>query len=338
VSEVDAAKTRSRSLVSVWRLISLLLLVAVFYYVGKQLGRDFKELKAQQVRVEVDWFYLAGGLICLLGARLSNAVNTWLILRSMGVQLPLWRVVAVIWVSSLGRYIPGKVAVVAGSMTLLMKMGARFSAAGAGLILSTAMMILLGMIGAIPLLLSPRLMAQMPRGTNIALVMAAGIAALCLYPPIFLALCNVGLGILKKPKLPLTLRRGPFWGAVGIGLLRIMFVSMSLWLVARALAPLEARTIITAIGTASLASVLGFLAVFAPAGLGVHEMVYLIALKPMMGAPVAILVLMFRVLQVLMDLVVAGIGAMIMRKNTELRIHDSEEDPHPALSQSTGRG
>lgn len=317
MSEVDAAKPRSRFLVSLWRVISLLLLVAVFYYVGKQLGRDFRELKAQQIQVEVNWLYLAAGLFCLLGARLSNAVNTWLLLRSMGVQLPMWRVVAVIWVSSLGRYIPGKVAVVAGSMGMLMRMGARFSVAGAALLLSTAMMILLGLVGAIPLFLSPRLMAQMPRGTNIALAMAAGIGAVCLYPPIFLAICNVGLRILHKPEIPRGVKQGAFWGAVGVGVIRIAFVTMALWFAARSLVVIGIGTIPQALGAASLASVLGFLAVFAPAGLGVHEIVYLIALKPMIGAAVAILVIMYRAMQVLLDLVVAGIGVMIMRKEGE---------------------
>jgi len=37
----------------------------------------------------------------------------------------------------------------------------------------------------------------------------------------------------------------------------------------------------------------------------------------MLGAPVAVLVILFRVLQVLMDLVVAGIGGMIMRKGAD---------------------
>src|SRR5262245_40168180 len=110
VSEVDAPKPRPARMVSFWRVISLLLLVAVFYFVGKQLGKDFKELKAQQVRVQVNWIFVGAGCICLMGARITNAVNTWLLLRALGVDLPMWRVVAVIWVSSLGRYIPGKAA------------------------------------------------------------------------------------------------------------------------------------------------------------------------------------------------------------------------------------
>ena len=76
-----------------------------------------------------------------------------------------------------------------------------------------------------------------------------------------------------------------------------------------------------------VASVIGFLAVFAPAGLGVHEAVYLVALKPVMGAPVAILAILFRGMQVLLDLIVAGIGVMIMRKEGEPRL-----DPRVSLS------
>ena len=316
MSDVDGAKPRSRSLVSLWRVISLLLLVAVFYFVGKQLGRDFKELKAQQIQVEVNWVYLAAGLVCLMGARLSNAVNTWLLLRSMGVNLPMWRVVAVIWVSSLGRYIPGKVAVVAGSMGMLMRMGARFSVAGAALVLSTGIMILIGMIGAIPVFFLPAMREKLPSAGIFGLMVAA-MAVVCLYPPIFLALCNMGLKLLKREGIPSGVRQAPFWAAVGVGVIRIGCVSMALWFAARSLAVIGIGTFPQTLGAASLASVIGFMAVFAPAGLGVHEAVYLLALKPLMGASVAVLAIVFRGMQILLDLVVAGIGLMIMRREQQ---------------------
>ena len=50
MSEVLPYQPRKRLMVSLWRVISLLLLVAVLYFVGKQLGRDFKELKAQEIQ------------------------------------------------------------------------------------------------------------------------------------------------------------------------------------------------------------------------------------------------------------------------------------------------
>ena len=260
-----------------------------------------------------------------MGARLCNAVNTWLLLRSMGVQLPMWRVVSVIWVSSLGRYIPGKVAVVAGSMAMLVRMGARFSVAGAALVLSTALMILIGMIGAIPVFFSPVMRQRLPSAGIFALMVAA-MALVCLYPPIFLAMCNVGLRMIRRAEIPSGVKQGPFWAAVGVGVIRIICVSMALWFAARSISFVGFSSFGQIMGAASLASVIGFLAVFAPAGLGVHEAVYLVALKPVMGAQVAILAILFRGMQVLLDLVVAGIGVMIMR---ERDANSFNAPPHP---------
>jgi uncharacterized membrane protein YbhN (UPF0104 family) len=107
-----------------------------------------------------------------------------------------------------------------------------------------------------------------------------------------------------------------------VGVIRIVFVTMSLWFAARSIAVIGVNTIPQTLGAASLASVIGFMAIFAPAGLGVHEAVYLLALKPMMGAAVAILAIMFRAMQVVLDLVVAGIGAAIMKR--EVRGQKSE--------------
>jgi uncharacterized membrane protein YbhN (UPF0104 family) len=297
-------------------VISLLLLVGVFYFVGKQLGRDFKELRAQDIHVEVSWLYLAAALACLMGARLSNAVNSWLLLSAMGVRLPMWRVVGVIWVSSLGRYIPGKVAVVAGSMAMLVRMGARLTVAAAALSLSTGIMILIGMVGSIPVFFSPALRERLPSAWIFG-VMVAAMSVVCLYPPIFLAMCNVGLRMLGREEIPRGVKQRAFWGAVGVGVIRIVFVTMSLWFSARPISVLAINTIPQTLGAASLASVIGFMAIFAPAGLGVHEAVYLLALKPMMGASVAILAIMFRAMQIVMDLVVAGIGVVIMKKEGE---------------------
>ena len=317
MSEVIATEKRPKWL-SPWRVVSLLLLVAIFFFVGRQLGRDFKELRAANVSVSVNWLYLGASLVCLMGARLTNAVNTWLLLRALGAELPLSKVVAVIWMASLGRYIPGKVAVVAGSMAMLMRMGARFSVVGAALTLSTGIMILIGMVGSIPLFFLGGMRERLP-SAEIFGAMMAGMAVVCLYPPIFLGICNVGLRMMGREELPRSVRQGPFWGAIGVGVIRIGFVSMSLWLAARSIAIVDVSTIPRAIGVASLASVMGFIAVFAPAGLGVHEAVYLVGLKPIMGASVAVLVIMFRGMQVGMDLVVAGIGAGIMRRDGTVR-------------------
>src|SRR6185436_2043163 len=180
---------------------------------------------------------------------------------------------------------------------------------------------------------SPAMRERLPSAWIFALIVAA-MAVVCFYPPIFLAMCNVGLKFLKREGIPSGVRQGPFWAAVGVGVIRIACVTMSLWFAARSIAVIGVQTIPITLGAASLASVLGFMAVISPAGLGVHEAVYLVALKPMMGASVAILAILFRGMQVLLDLIVAGIGVMIMRANG-----GQERPPHePALEQAVTVG
>src|SRR5689334_11169744 len=65
VSVLEYEQPRRRSFSMVWGVVSLLLLAVVIFGVGKQLAWDFKELRAQQIHVEVSWVYLAAGIVCL---------------------------------------------------------------------------------------------------------------------------------------------------------------------------------------------------------------------------------------------------------------------------------
>src|SRR4030095_10047900 len=180
------------------------------------------------------------------------------------------------------------------------------------LLLSTGIMILIGLIATTPLFFFAHVRRALPSGPAFAaLVLAVGL--ICLHPPIFLSLCNVALRALKREAVPARVRAGAFWVAVGLGVARIGFVGMALWLAARAVGPMAPSALPQVIGAAALAAVTGFLAVFAPAGFGVHEAIYLLTLTPLLGAKVAVLVILFRLLQVSVDVIAAGIGGAIIR-------------------------
>jgi hypothetical protein len=292
--------------------LSLGLLGVVFYFVGRQVLRDLGELRSQHVEVSIGWGYAGLAALLLMASRVANSLNTWLLLKALGADLPAQKVVGAIWVSSLGRYLPGKVAVVASSMTMLTRMGARLPVVGAALLLSTGIMILLAMVASTPLFFSVHMRQALPSAPVFsALVVALGL--MCLHPPIYLWLCNLALRAIKRDEVPRHVRAGAFWGAIGLGVARVFFVGMALWLAGRAVGPMELVWLPRAIASAALAAVAGFMAVFAPAGIGVHEAVYLLALRPLVGARVAVLVILFRLLQLIVDLVAAGIGGSIMR-------------------------
>jgi uncharacterized membrane protein YbhN (UPF0104 family) len=66
-------------------------------------------------------------------------------------------------------------------------------------------------------------------------------------------------------------------------------------------------------GSAGLASFAGFLAVFSPAGLGVHEGIYIYTLNAALGPLATVLALLFRCLNLLGDAITGGIGMLMLR-------------------------
>jgi glycosyltransferase 2 family protein len=315
---------RPRRWLTPLRMLSLILLAAVIVFVGRQLVRDIRELRAQRIEISINWIFVALAVLCLMGARMMNSLNTWLLLKALGADLPPHKVVGAIWVSSLGRYIPGKVAVVAGSLTLLTRMGARLPVVGAALLRSTGIMILISMVATTPLFFLPEVRQGLPSAPVFS-ALVLGMALVCLHPPIFLWLCNIALRAIKREPVPLRVRAGAFWAAVGLALVRIGFVGSALWMAARAVAPIGPDTLLHVLGSAALATVTGFLAVFAPAGVGVHEAIYLLTLKSLLGAKVAVLVIMFRILQLSVDLIAAAVGGTIMRGEQRTAIPQSED-------------
>ena len=99
----------------------------------------------------------------------------------------------------------------------------------------------------------------------------------------------------------------------------IMFVNQiligtSLWFLARSVTDISPILVPFFISACALASTVGFLAVFAPAGIGVREGILLIVLSPVIGGGyAAITVVAWRLLLTIVDVVLAGIGLLILR-------------------------
>lgn len=312
ISLNNAPPPRRRSRLTM--VIGLGLLAIVFFFVGRELIKNFRQIPWHDVHVNPLFVLLA--LLSLLAARFCNALNCRLLLAALGVSIPTRRILPVIWLSSLGRYVPGKMAVVAGSILMLVRLGVRLPIALAALSLSTALMILLGLITATPLLFTVQLRQKFPAGPTVAITTLV-IGLLCLLPPIFLRLCNAGLKAFKRQPLPPRMNMLPFCSAIVLTTLRCGFLGMGLWLAARALVPLSLSVYPQALASAGLASVIGFLAVFAPAGLGVHEAIYLMTMTPFLGPQASLLVVLFRAFHVTADAIAGALGTALLRFNID---------------------
>lgn len=305
-------------------LIGLPLMAVVWYFVIKSLVGSFRQIEWKDVHVDLRLIGLA--VVALVLARLMNGMNCALMLRSLGQRVGTWQTVPIIWVASLGRYVPGKMVVVAGATFMLMRLGVRMPVALAGLFLSTSLMILMGLMTSTPFLLTPFMRDKLPGGWIASLaVLAAGMV--CLHPRIFTRLCNLALVKLKRQPLADRLIAGPFLVGVGITAARNLLLGLGLWLTVRALAEVSLGSYPLALGSTGLASVAGFLAVFASGGLGIHEAIYLVTLTPLLGEKTALLVVIFRFLHLLADALTGGAGMLIRMRTT------GGEAPVAALAQ-----
>jgi hypothetical protein len=297
--------------------IGLPLFAALCYFVGKALYADFQNIHWADVRIS--WLALAAALASLVLARFMNGLNCRALLASLDQHAPLARITAIIWLASLGRYIPGKMAVVAGAALMLSRIGVRMPAALAALFLSTALMIITSLLTCLPLLLTPHLRQAMPGGWLLGLAILL-IGLIGLHPRVFTKLCNLALIRLKRQPLPARLATATLMHAVGISFLRSLFLAVGLYFTSRAIADVGIADFPLVLGSAALASVAGFLAVFAPAGLGVHEGIYLLTLSPLLGPAAALLAILFRILHILADLLTAATAVLIIARRTDAAV------------------
>lgn len=187
-----------------------------------------------------------------------------------------------IWVlSSLGKYVPGKVWAIAGMALMAREAGVAPWAATASAIILQALAVGTGAAVA-ALFGAASLEAQRP-GMLIGLWVAggasvAGLAAL-MYPPVsrrLLALARV------DPETP-----SPSIGPVVLGLVANLLAwvgyGASLWLLARAVLPASELTLAPAIAGFAASYIAGLIAVFVPGGLLVREGLLVVMLQGSLG-------------------------------------------------------
>jgi hypothetical protein len=231
-------------------------------------------------------------------------------------RLPVVDVLSVIWIATLGKYVPGKVATLGGTMWLLARYGVRVELAALVPTLATGMLIIVALLFSVPALFSPLLQESVRHPALIAsLVVAGGVTAL--HPSVFHFGMNWATRLLKRPPIEERLAVADLVPALGWTSVCCLLTGLSAWLACRAFTPVGLDTIPYVMESALLGGVAGILAVFCPAGLGVREGVFLLLLSPVTGPEMASLIIIYlRVQQTIADLVLAAVGALAVRIRT----------------------
>jgi hypothetical protein len=202
-------------------------------------------------------------------------------LTAWGRGLDLWSAARIWTVSSLGKYLPGKVWAVAGMAVMAQRAGV-----GAGPATGSAVVLQVLAIGTGAVVAGltgwRTLRAAYPGGGTGLVVLFAAVAA--------------GLGLLLRPTLVNRVLRiaapdagvvTPPAGAVVFGIVAnaVAWVGygVALWLLARGLLPGAGLELLPAITVFTASYLAGFLALFAPGGIGVREGVFILMLQGPIG-------------------------------------------------------
>ncbi|MBA2459758.1 MAG: flippase-like domain-containing protein [Gemmatimonadales bacterium] len=256
--------------------------LAILAFAVRALARNWDELRAQPLewRIEPAWLLLSAltvwAMYALLIAGWRSMLGAW------GQRLDRWTAARIWTVSSLGKYLPGKIWAIAGMALMAREAGvAPWAATGSAVVLQ---MLAVGTGAAVVGLTGARALEEARPGSGVALGFLVAAAA-----------AGVGL-LLWPPALRWLLRRlapeageraAPAAGPVAFGIVVNLAAwtgyGAALWLLARGLLPGAELGLVPAIAVFTASYLAGFLALIAPGGLGVREGVFILMLQGPLG-------------------------------------------------------
>ncbi len=263
------------------RVLQWILGLAIIGFAVRSLVRNWDELRSQPLdwNIQPGWIILSAVVVWLMYALLIVAWQR--MLAAWGRGLELWPAARIWTVSSLGKYLPGKVWAVAGMAVMAQRAG----------------------IGAGPATGSAVILQLLAIGTGTAVVGLTGYGALReIYPgaigalAALLAAAVAGIGLLFWPGLMTRLLRlaapdatavrppaGPVFFGIIANVAAWFGYGASLWLLARGLLPHAGLELLPAVAVFTASYLAGFLALFAPGGIGVREGVFILMLQGPIG-------------------------------------------------------
>ena len=320
--ELDADPNILRRRKLLRRTLKWAVAAVVLAFVGHALYGQIKDATAQEVAFR--WpFALASG-VALVGLYACLMFSERSLLHSFaGVRIPLGTMAAVAWVPLAGKYVPGKVASVAGAIVLLRRVGISAAVGLSVLVVFDAVPLLTGAVLSGLLAFNDDLRVKVNEAapaawTVLACVVLGGIV--CAQPPVFRFLINFGLRILRRPPLPRVPRVRDYAGPILWSLGQWASISLALYLMCVAFAPAgqapPLRRFPDVVGIITLTMCVSYFSAFlTPGGLGVREALLLPLLSTLLPPPAAAATTVaMRLAHMLVEFSLCGVGLLLLRR------------------------
>jgi len=251
-------------------------------FVARSIARNWTEFRSLHVALTVTPAWIAASALTVLATYIMQIESWRRILAGWHQRLPFAGAARTWSLANLGRYVPGKVWSVAGLVVLAQRAGVSPGPAAASAFVIQA--VTLGSGVAVVAAAAPH-SAPPLRLAAAALVAVATIGALVWRPT------AAWLGRLVNAAPPLEpLALSAVFASTLLTVVSWWTYGAAFWMLARGLVAGAALPLTGAVAAFTLGYILGLLALFAPGGVGVREVVLIGLLAPFLGAGGAVAV------------------------------------------------
>jgi hypothetical protein len=292
-----------------------LVFIVVLAFVGYALSKQIAQVNWREVHFRPLPIALAA--LCLLLVPPVQLVSYRTLLGAYAHVPPLRVMAAVAWVPPLGKYVPGKVASLAGAIYLLRRFNIPAAIALGVVLVMDGLAVVSGLITGSPLLLWGPVKRVVPNAW-IACAIVVTLGIICLHPAVFARLLNFALRKMKRPLLSRMPDLRHYLIPVLCAFAQWVLAGAALWFIANAVTSVAASRLPLFVAVAGLGYTISYLMLFAPGGLGPREAIFYAALVPMIGSEraglTAVIVVTMRLVQTLTELLAAVVGLTVLRR------------------------
>jgi glycosyltransferase 2 family protein len=312
-----------KSLKNRWysRVLLAIVLIAVSWVVWKNIS------DISSYSFELKHGYLVAGFAVILLNYLFCFMIWHMLTASFGLHVPITKAARGWFLSYLGKYIPGKIAL------LLVRMDAYDGYSGRKVAVATFVEYIIALVAAflvvlLSLLFSPEIVPVHIRWISI---LGTVLLLTILYPPLLKRIANTVLKVIRKEPLQSVPAFRNIILFVGTYMLATLISGFAFYLVLNSLSPVSFKYYIIITGVYGIAGLAGLAAFFAPSGIGVREGVIFLILPAFISRPTVIVgALVIRLITTVAELLLAGIFVTIARKRSpRIKGQNSDQESNP---------
>jgi hypothetical protein len=260
------------------------------------------------------WLWIVGGCAIIWLGVLSAAWVFKNFYGRMGTPLTIRQGTALLTLPMLGAYVPGRALAMAGHVAIARKMGVPVAVATTGMVLQLALGLLAALLLGLALLLVQPFEGMPENVIRIAVGIVLVLTLVALHPKLYFGLINFILHHMKQETLDVHLPLGFMLKLLaGMAGYVVFFVVGHVVLVGGVMElPLAKLPMI--FGAVTIATTVGLVSLFTPAGVGVREGLLMVFLESALGEGRAgLFAAALRVLQIFVDIALAITGTVIYR-------------------------